>query len=56
MMILEQGVFNLEEGGEGNVQAVGMLNLVISTLLYERFGFIFVLFQINVFKFQHNLV
>lgn len=41
MRILEQGVSNLEEGGEGSVEAVAMLNLAISTLLYERFGFIF---------------
>jgi hypothetical protein len=41
MRILEQGVSNLEQGGEGSAQAVGMLNLAISTLLYERFGFIF---------------
>jgi len=30
MRILQQGVSNLEEGGDGNVKAVGMLNL------YER--------------------
>ncbi|KAJ1686504.1 hypothetical protein LUZ63_017894 [Rhynchospora breviuscula] len=36
MRILEQGISNLEEGGEGSVEAIAMLNLAISTLLYER--------------------
>ncbi|KAF3321989.1 hypothetical protein FCM35_KLT14205 [Carex littledalei] len=36
MRILEQGVSNLDEGGKGSVEAVAMLNLAISTLLYER--------------------
>ncbi|KAJ4766962.1 Tetratricopeptide repeat (TPR)-like superfamily protein [Rhynchospora pubera] len=36
MRILEQGVSNLEEGGEGSGEAIAMLNLAISTLLYER--------------------
>ncbi|XP_072954002.1 uncharacterized protein [Typha angustifolia] len=36
MLVLEQGVSNLQSGGEGSVEAVGRLMLAMSTLLYER--------------------
>ncbi|KAG8068844.1 hypothetical protein GUJ93_ZPchr0005g14661 [Zizania palustris] len=36
MRILEQGASNLQGGGEGSAEAVGMLMLTMSTLLYRR--------------------
>jgi hypothetical protein len=36
MRILEQGASNLQGGGEGAAEAVGMLMLAMSTLLYRR--------------------
>jgi hypothetical protein len=36
MRILEQGATNLQGGGEGAAEAVGMLMLAMSTLLYRR--------------------
>ena len=38
MRILEQGASNLQGGGEGCGEAVGMLMLAMSTLLYRRSG------------------
>ncbi|KAK3135387.1 hypothetical protein QOZ80_5BG0418290 [Eleusine coracana subsp. coracana] len=35
MRILEQGALNLQGGGEGSAEAVGMLMLAMSTLLYR---------------------
>jgi len=38
MRILEQGASNLQGGGEGSAEAVGLLMLAMSTLLYRRYG------------------
>jgi hypothetical protein len=37
MRILEQGASNLQGGGEGSAEAVGLLMLAMSTLLYRRY-------------------
>ena len=38
MRILEQGASNLQGGGEGGAEAVGLLMLAMSTLLYRRYA------------------